>query len=247
MLESLETRNMLSASFDPVSHTLTVNGTAGNDNIAVNYGIFGILSVVENGTTTFTGFASNIYHINIYGNAGDDYISAGSGGIGATLNGGAGNDQIYGSAGNDYIQGSDGNDFLCGGAGNDTLDGWYGNDYVLGEAGDDVLMGYYGCDTLCGGDGNDRIYGEADNDALFGGYGNDSLYGASGDDFLVGEAGYDYMSGGDGNDYFCAQDGQTDTLDGGAGYDTAEVDKKPWYAPWEAQDNYTNVENAFEP
>ena len=147
---------------------------------------------------------------------------------------------MYGNAGNDtlavgggigavYMNGGDGNDALYGGDANDTLDGWNGDDYVSGGNGNDILYGWYGNDNLTGGNGNDSIRGEYDSDTITGGAGNDNLY------------------GGDGNDYFFACDGTNDYIDGGAGWDTAQVDKREWYEPWAANDSHSNLEFYFEP
>jgi RNA polymerase sigma factor (sigma-70 family) len=264
--EELENRKLFSVSLS--SGVLTVNGSAGNDQIQVSmsYGpLFNIVNVTENGVTTGSFIASSVSSINVYGNAGNDTIAVGAGIGNTSLNGGVGDDALYGGNGNDYIFCGDGNDYASGGAGNDTIDGWYGNDYLVGGDGSDSLLGYYGSDTLCGLAGNDSLSGESDNDNLYGGdgsdwitggagddglfgdAGNDSLYGDDGSDSLTGGAGGDYLSGGNGNDFFTAHDNEVDTIDGGAGWDTASIDKKEWWEFWATQDNTSNVENAFEP
>jgi RNA polymerase sigma factor (sigma-70 family) len=264
--EELEGRKLFSVSLS--AGVLTVNGSAGNDQIQVSmsYGpLFNIVNVAENGVTTGSFVASTVSSINVYGNAGNDTLAVG-GGIGAVhLDGGAGDDALYGGNGNDYIFCGDGNDYASGGAGNDTIDGWNGNDYLVGGDGADSLLGYYGTDTLFGQGGNDSLSGEADNDNLYGGDGSDwitggtgddglfgesggdSMYGEDGSDSLTGGAGQDYLSGGNGNDFFTAHDDEVDTIDGGAGWDTASIDKKEWWEFWAPQDNTSNVENAFEP
>jgi hypothetical protein len=263
--EELENRKLFSASLS--AGVLTVNGSAGNDQIQVSmsYGpLFNIVNVTENGVTTGSFIASTVSSISVYGNAGNDTIAIG-GGIGNTnINGGVGDDALYGGNGNDYLFGGDGNDYASGGFGNDTIDGWYGNDYLVGGDGSDSLLGYYGSDTLFGQGGNDSLSGEADNDNLYGGDGSDwitggtgddglfgeaggdSLYGEDGSDSITGGAGQDYLSGGNGNDFFTAHDDEVDTIDGGAGWDTASIDKKEWWEFWAPQDNTSNVENAFE-
>jgi hypothetical protein len=56
------------------------------------------------------------------------------------------------------------------------------------------------------------------------------------------------MYGGDGNDYFTAKDGETDYVSGGAGWDTAAIDKREWWEFWGAQDTVSSdVEQSFEP
>ena len=195
-------------------------------------------------TATLSGSTLNVYGT-VYND--DIRLSAGSGLIhvyqsGVTQSFNAASVaavNVYAYAGHDYVrsdlslgiyaQGSDGNDTLIGGSGADRLDGWNGNDYVYGQGGNDTLWGYFGNDYISGGTGADSMYGESDSDTLHGG------------------SGRDYMSGGAGNDFFYAKDDEDDTLNGGDGWDTAQVDDEPWYAPWEAEDSLSGVENAFEP
>jgi Ca2+-binding RTX toxin-like protein len=77
--------------------------------------------------------------------------------------------------------------------------------------------------------------------------GNDTVLGEDGADWITGGSGRDYLGGGNGNDFFSAHDDEVDTIDGGAGWDTASVDKKAWWEFWATQDNWSNVENSFEP
>lgn len=88
-----------------------------------------------------------------------------------TLDGGAGNDQMYGAegidifygrSGNDTISGGDANDQIYGGTGTDTLDGDDGDDFIDGEEDNDVINGGAGNDTIYGGAGNDTINGDYD-------------------------------------------------------------------------------------
>lgn len=148
--------------------------------------------------------------------------------------------RVYGNGGNDslaigagvggaYLNGGDGNDYLYGGSGADSLDGWNGDDYVSGGGGNDTLWGYFGNDRLIGGDGNDSCYGEG------------------GSDTITGGSGADYLSGGDDNDYFYAFDGTGDTINGGNGWDQAQVDSRSWWEPWAANDSLSGVEIYQEP
>jgi len=102
-------------------------------------------------------------------------------------------------------------------SGNDVL--WIGPGMiastVLGGPGHDTLYGASGNDTLEGGDGNDLFYAGAGNDTLYGGNGNDTLDGGSGNDLILGQAG---------DDFLLANDTLADTLNGGAGTDTARTD-----------------------
>jgi Ca2+-binding RTX toxin-like protein len=97
---------------------------------------------------------------------------------------------------------------LSGGAGNDRLQSSQdGQPTTLdGGAGNDTLQGGTGADTLIGGDGDDTLTGREGSDRLLGGAGNDDL-------------------SGDGN-----ADPSADVIDGGAGYDTTDVD-------WETEDD----------
>lgn len=46
-----------------------------------------------------------------------------------------------------------------------------------------------------------------------------------------------------GDDRFYAFDDEDDSVFGGAGYDWADVDDEPWYAPWQAEDYVSGVES----
>ena len=172
----------------------------------------------------------------------------------ATLRGGEGNDllaasgrnfELRGDGGNDHIRasafhipddgdssfddsltgrsrafGGDGNDTIHGGVGNNTLEGNAGNDriylplgYASGGGGSDriITRGSFGV-TASGGDGNDHLT------ALEGG----TLIGGNGDDILTGGR---LLVGGIGEDTFFSRNGRIDTLDGGAGQDTATADE----------------------
>ncbi len=110
--------------------------------------------------------------------------------------------QAFGLGGNDRITLNEANGALprgnlFGGAGNDTLTGGSGADLLFGQAGDDQLLGKGGNDLLFGGMGNDTLTGGDGDDQLFGGAGNDRLIWNPGDD--------------------------SDLFEGGAGFDTAEI------------------------
>jgi Ca2+-binding RTX toxin-like protein len=89
-----------------------------------------------------------------------------------------------------------------------TITGTLGNDYLFDSAGDDVVCGLGGNDTLAATGGNDVLIGGAGADTLQGGAGSDDLRGGPGDDVLL------------------ARDGRRDRVDGGAGRDTAWVDRR---------------------
>jgi Ca2+-binding RTX toxin-like protein len=104
--------------------------------------------------------------------------------------------------------------------GNDTIaldesNGALPSSTMFGGDGNDMLTGGSGADQLSGEGDNDTILGKGGVDILHGGDGSDTLTGGSGDDQVFGDAGDDRMiwNPGDGTDLF----------EGGADFDTAEV------------------------
>lgn len=209
----------------------TIDGGGGNDTIE---GLQGDDSIIG-------GIGAD----RIDGGEGDDFISGGGGnddavgGIGADIiQGNAGNDTLDGQGGNDAVFGGSGDDTVSGGGNNDYLEGDDGNDHVIGNSGDDSLRGGTGDDILEGDSGNDTLLGEDGVDALFGGSGNDNLDGGANRDYLEGNTGQDTLFGGGGNDTFRARDNEIDTVDGGLGSDTAQVDNSA-----SVKDDVLNIEN----
>ncbi|MCB8820637.1 M10 family metallopeptidase [Microvirga rosea] len=164
-------------------------------------------------------------------NAGDVLIGVYRGnGNGAELYGEAGNDYLTGKAGGDRLYGGAGNDWLDGGAAGDLLDGGAGWDMVSysgmssgvvvnmttnqnggAAAGDtlvgiEVVQGTNAGDTITGidfGSGNGvQLHGEGGNDVLTGKGGGDYLYGGAGNDTLDGAGGSNVLWGGAGRDLF---------------------------------------------
>ncbi len=110
--------------------------------------------------------------------------------------------------------------------GSELFYGGHDNDLVDALGGDDILFGDMGADILNGGDGNDILYGEHQDDILNGGIGDDALYGGLHNDILISGGGNDYLDGGEQDDLFYitgAQDGDTITIEGGAGQDTIDL------------------------
>ena len=174
-------------------------------------------ATTERGTAAADTLNGGAGNDNVYGEGGND-----------ALLGGAGNDYIAGGAGDDRLWGQDGNDGLDGGAGADLVFGLAGNDTIAGGAGGDIILSGGGDDAIAGGAGNDGVWAEGGNDTvdggdgvdfLAGGTGNDSLYGGAGNDYLAGEAGNDILDGGAGYDVLAGNEGN-DTLHGGAEGDT---------------------------
>jgi hypothetical protein len=126
--------------------------------------------------------------------------SAGAGGPGGRCT-------IVGTPGDDVLTGTPGDDVICGLGGNDTL---------IGRGGADVLRGGAGADLLLGGGSHDRLKGGAGADVIRGGAGNDHLTGGASGDRLYGGAGVDVL---------VARDGRVDTVNGGAGFDRARIDR----------------------
>jgi Ca2+-binding RTX toxin-like protein len=86
--------------------------------------------------------------------------------------------------------------------------------------GDDTLLVKPGVPMAVqadGGDGNDSLTGAEEQDTFFGGIGDDTLNGGGGNDLLDGQ---------EGDDTLLARDGVGDLVRGGAGTDSAKVDKR---------------------
>jgi Ca2+-binding RTX toxin-like protein len=145
---------------DGAADTVTVDGTAGNDNIQIVASGIQILgaepSFSVNGLAeqiNISGAEAANDKLTISSGAGNDTIDASllnAGIIGLTVDGGAGNDTITGSQGNDILIGGDGNDTVTGGRGNDTALLGNGNDTFIWNPGDgsDTVEGQAGTDTL---------------------------------------------------------------------------------------------------
>lgn len=115
--------------------------------------------------------ASGVTNAVVYGNGGDDFISAHlivfniPGGLTLPVT-------LYGGAGNDILIGGEAGDTLYGGAGND------------------ILVGGGGLS-----DGTNTLYGGDDRDILIGSFGQDFFHGGLGDDILVAGAMNVYENG----------------------------------------------------
>ena len=234
--ESLESRAMLSATFDVGTGVLTLQGTERADVISVSKGrdagsvvVRGVDGVKKD--TVFTQVSAVV--IETFG--GNDKVSIGRG-IRApngalmsfTIDVGNGNDSVDAGDGNDTIRGRDGNDTIRGRGGDDRIEGGNGNDSCNGEGGDDDLSGGAGVDSLAGGLGNDKLSGDDGNDLVSGDDGDDSIQGGSGRDTLNGGNGRDRVdggvdddtiNGGSADDNLRGESGR-DTIRGGTGNDS---------------------------
>jgi Ca2+-binding RTX toxin-like protein len=251
MIESLEQRKLLTASFNATTGVLTITGTTASDTISlgnVNTTTF-VVSQRSGGQTTNTNFeTARVRRININLLAGADVLSMGKIAIPARIDGGDNSDRIAGGPGRDTIIGGRGDDYIFGGDNRDFLDGGRGADDILGGSGKDIVDYSTRTAPLTIGLGtlpDDGEAGEADNvrtdvEIVFGGSGSDSmstrsrinvefygnggddtLTGGNGNDLLVGGAGRDSLVGTGGVDTFRAQDTERDTIDGGTGTDVA--------------------------
>ncbi len=138
---------------DAQADTVTVDGTAGRNNITV---VGNGTSVVVGGLSTQVTIAgaeganNSLVIDSLGGNDTIDASALNAGQIQLTIDGGAGNDTILGSRGADTLIGGDGNDTVTGGAGNDTAFLGDGNDQFIWNPGDgsDTVEGQGGSDTL---------------------------------------------------------------------------------------------------
>ena len=90
--------------------------------------------------------------------------------------------------------------------------------------GSDTIFGTPGRDVIDALGGNDTVFARGGNDVVRGGAGDDALFGQGGGDLLIGDTGDDRMFGGLGGDRMVWNNGDgSDLMEGGAGWDTAEV------------------------
>ncbi|MDR0810268.1 MAG: S8 family serine peptidase, partial [Gemmobacter sp.] len=218
----------VNASAVTTGSNIRLDGTAGKiDGVSVTF------ANIENaiggdGHDTLVGNGGNN---KLYGMRGADY-----------LDGGGGTDALYGGTGNDTLsQNYDGpGETLDGGAGIDTADWSYsstGSNWVIDLTAGTAKIGTVTyaylisienavggqlADSITGTIGANLLDGQSGNDTLLGDAGNDTLYGGLGNDYLDGGNGTDALYGGDGNDTLSQNyGGPNETLDGGAGIDTA--------------------------
>jgi Ca2+-binding RTX toxin-like protein len=232
---------------------ILVNGgavavTGGTPTVA-NTSLINVIGTGGNDTITLVETNGALPAAQLFGGAGNDVITGGSGG-----------DQLFGGAGNDTLLGKGGNDQLFGGAGNDTLTGGDADDQVFGQGGDDRMIwnpgddsdlfeGGTGTDTaeVNGGNGAetftitpngtrvrlDRVtpapfnldIGTTEKLVINANGGDDIITAGNGLSSLIkltidGGSGNDTITGGDGDDLLLGGDGN-DVVTGGRGTDTA--------------------------
>ena len=139
--------NLLTAdgSGDGQADSVIVNGTNGNDAIAVTGASSAVAVRGLAAQVNITGAEPPNDQLTVNALAGDDVVDASAlpaNLIGLALNGGDGTDTILGSQGNDLINGGRGNDVAFMGAGDDTFV-WNpgdGSDTVEGQGGADTML-----------------------------------------------------------------------------------------------------------
>jgi Ca2+-binding RTX toxin-like protein len=176
---------VITASFDSVTGTLTIIGDDQDNVIVVSRNAAGTILVnggavvVQGGTPT----VANTTVIQIFGRGGDDQLSLDE------TNGALPKANLFGEAGNDTLIGGSGNDVLNGGPGSDTLLGKGGADSLIGGDDDDTIIGGDGDDIAQMGAGNDRFIWNPgdDTDVIDGGDGIDTveINGGNGDEVFT--------------------------------------------------------------
>ena len=256
---------LLSELGDELDNTITTSRNAAGQ-ILVNGGAVS----VDGGQATVANTAT----IQVFGQGGNDMITLDEsngalpaaqlfGGAGNdTLTGGSGGDLLFGQSGNDTLLGKGGADQLFGGVGNDVLTGGDGDDQMFGEAGNDRMIWNPGDDNdlMEGGDGTDTAevnggngaetftisangtrvrfdrvtpapffldIGTTENLVVNANGGDDVITAGNGLANLIhltidGGAGNDTITGGDGSDTLLGGDGN-DVVTGGRGNDTAQL------------------------
>jgi Ca2+-binding RTX toxin-like protein len=285
----------VTSSFNPSAGILTTLGDNLNNSITLSRNAAGTI-LVNGGAVAVTGgtpTVANTAKLQVFGQGGDDTITLNQangalpsanlfGGAGNdTITGGSGGDMLFGQSGNDTLLGMGGADLLFGGAGNDTLTGGDGDDQVFGEAGDDRMIWNPGDDTdlFEGGSGIDTAEVNAGNGAEFftatangtrvrfdrvnpapfsldigttenlvlNMNGGDDMFSTSGDlSSLIkltidGGTGNDTILGGNGNDMLLGGDGN-DFIDGNQGNDSVFLGAGDDVFQWDPGDGSDTVD-----
>lgn len=119
---------------DGAADTVTVNGTSGDDVVAVvgdasGTSVFGLAAQLN-----LSGAEAASDRLTVNALAGDDVVDASglaAAAIALTADGGDNNDVLIGGDGNDVLLGGNGDDVLIGGPGTDVLDGGAGDNVVI--------------------------------------------------------------------------------------------------------------------
>jgi Ca2+-binding RTX toxin-like protein len=213
--DSLEPRRLLSTAA-VVNGVLTISGTGGNDTIGVHFDAANNQYVValDGKATLSEDRATKTFSVAFSGTT--QTISA-DGIYAVSVDGGAGNDEIYLAEQILVVRTSDATGSVASSPPVSLNSGDLPPDAVVVNNADSLAITIPA--TVRGGDGDDRIVGTAEPDDLRGGPGEDTISGLDGNDTIVGGEGDDYLSGQSGNDLIQGGDGG-DTLSGAAGNDT---------------------------
>lgn len=222
MIERLEHRCLL-ASVGIVNAILRIEGTNGDDQIAVARFGRNQAQLLDSGTVIFTFGLNEIRGISYFGAAGNDLITIGRVNVRSYLNGGTGNDSLSAAQGdgNDTLLGGDGDDYLFGGAQNDLLTGGAGSDTLLGGTGNDlmnILSSASDDDLVSGGEGADTVSAADYPDPVILSIGSTLFPDPTLDDVILGDV--ESVIGSAFNDNIIVISGKNITIDGRAGNDT---------------------------
>ncbi|MGS0684791.1 calcium-binding protein [Nakamurella sp. GG22] len=121
---------------------------AGGNPTVANTTRIQVFGLAGNDVITINEASGALPSANLFGGAGND-----------TLTGGSGTDQLFGESGNDTLLGKGGADLLFGGAAIDTITGGDGDDQAFGQGEDDRMIWGPGDDTDLneGGPGIDTV------------------------------------------------------------------------------------------
>jgi hypothetical protein len=125
-----------------VGDTLLVEGTAGNDYLAINPAPGGNVEVKSGSQSLGVFSLAGLMQLKLYGYGGNDTLL-----VNPAL------------SVNSFLSGGDGDDYLSTGGGHDILLGGNGRDRLLGRGGSDLLIGGDDADLLFGGLHNDIVIG----------------------------------------------------------------------------------------
>ena len=152
----------------------TLNGGVDTDTAVFagpidNYVLSGNTTALSVTDTAGNGGTDSLTGIEILQIGGVNYtVVAGTSGVDAALNGGAGSQALFGFGASDTLNAGTGNDLLIGGGGNDTMNGGDGDDFIFQNStgdGQDFIDGGIGSDTyILTGDASTetfRIYARA--------------------------------------------------------------------------------------
>ena len=253
---------------------ILVNGgaitVAGGTPTVANTSLIQAFGLGGNDTISLSEVNGALPAANLFGGAGND-----------VLTGGSGADQLFGQAGNDTLLGKGGADLLFGGSENDTITGGDADDQAFGQGGDDRMIWNPGDDTDLneGGAGTDTVEVNGGNGAeqftatangtrvrfdrvtpapfsidigtseklVLNANGGDDRFSATGNLAALiaitvdGGTGNDTLLGGNGADFLLGGDGN-DFVDGNQGNDTALLGAGDDTFQWDPGDGSDTVE-----